>query len=277
MALAHRWSPEATSAVFYPGQLIFALPIDYSLKFNLYIAAHMLLAAWGAFALARCLLTQRSGDELTHCSVPEGELPTQSLDRQLPDARTTAALRLLAAGFCSLSYAFSGAVLFQYCNIVFLVGAAWLPLALLAAVRMLAERSLLWALALGTCLALMVLGGDPQAAYHAGLLAALWAWFQRRDTAPTSHVHDGDGNTGQRRPAVHRHALSLLAMAAVSGACLSAVQIVPALSGQEKAIARSLSIREIFTRYLRIWHVPGRTCQGRIRRLRTTRRRIGPE
>ena len=37
----------------------------------------------------------------------------------------------------SLSYAFCGNVLFQYCNVIFLVGAGWLPLAILATDRML--------------------------------------------------------------------------------------------------------------------------------------------
>ena len=50
-------------------------------------------------------------------------------------------LHQLAAGLCALCYSFSGAVLFQYCNVVFLVGAAWLPFALLAANHMLSGAS----------------------------------------------------------------------------------------------------------------------------------------
>jgi hypothetical protein len=39
-----------------------------------------------------------------------------------------------------MAYAFSGSVMFQYCNVVFLIGAAWLPLAVLAADRLLTRR-----------------------------------------------------------------------------------------------------------------------------------------
>ena len=88
------------------GKLIFALPIGFAGAYKLYILAHVLLAAWAAYRLAR------------HFGAS-----------------------VAAAGICSLSYAFSGSVLFGYCNVVFLVGAAWLPLAVLAADRMLVERS----------------------------------------------------------------------------------------------------------------------------------------
>ena len=59
---------------------------------NLYVVGHVLLAAAGAYVLARRL------------------------------AATTP-----AAGLAALVYAFSGAVLFQHSNVPFLVGAAWLP------------------------------------------------------------------------------------------------------------------------------------------------------
>ena len=88
-----------------------------------------------------------------------------------------------AAGVAAVSYAFSGNVLFQYCNCVFLVGAAWLPLAVLAADRMLLGRSPRWAVILGLVLAMITLGGNAELAYHAGLLAALyalWLWWRGR-------------------------------------------------------------------------------------------------
>jgi len=136
-----------TASVFYPGKLIFALPLDYAWAYKCYVMAHVLLAAWAAYRLAR-----------RFCASIE------------------------AAACCAISYAFSGNVLYQYCNVVFLVGAAWLPPALLAADRMLAggRRAVSWAVALGVVLAMMVLGGDPQMAYNAGALAALYAlllWF----------------------------------------------------------------------------------------------------
>lgn len=190
---------EATSAVFYPGQLLFALPLPFWLRFNLYLVGHLLLAGYGVLLFSHALL---------------------SADARSDD---TAPMRTVASIFCAICYGLSGAVLFQYCNIVFLVGAAWLPFALLAALRMLQRRSLGWATVMGIFLALMVLGGDPQMAYHTGILAALLAWLRRRETTRDST------DVSAARPSHRRHALALLATAAVTGAILSVVQIVPAV------------------------------------------------
>ena len=176
---------DPTASVFYPGKLIFALPLGYAWTYKLYIMAHLLLAAAAAYRLAR------------HWQAS-----------------------VIAAGVCAISYAFSGNVLVNYCNVVYLVGAAWMPLALLAADRMLRERSLRWAAALGMVLALMVLGGDPQAAYHAGLLAAMYAaWLWWCDPSRRSVL------ALFRR----RSRLWLLAAAAATGLILSAVQVLPSL------------------------------------------------
>jgi hypothetical protein len=131
---------ENTSSVFYPGKLLFALPLDYTLLFNLYIVLHVALAAVTSYRLAR------------HWGASA-----------------------LAAGVAALSYAFGGSVLFQYCNVIFLVGAAWLPWAVQLADRMLRQRNSGAAVGLGVVLALMIAGGDPQMAYNTGLLAALYA------------------------------------------------------------------------------------------------------
>ncbi len=56
-------------------------------------------------------------------------------------------------------------MLFQYANVIFLVGAAWLPWALIAIERLLVRRSRGGLVGLGVVLALQVLGGDPEAAY----------------------------------------------------------------------------------------------------------------
>ena len=195
---------EATSSVFYPGKLLFLLPLDFASKYKLYVAGHVLLAAAAAYCLARQWRTSRFG-----------------------------------AGLCAVSYAFGGNVLFQYCNVVFLVGAAWLPLALAAAHRMLVARSLRWSLALAVVLALMALGGDPQMAYQAGLLAALYAvilWrAQRRGTRGEDAIGEGRNVTVSQINAYSpgrawtRNRFVLLAAAAVSAAMLSAVQILPSI------------------------------------------------
>jgi len=140
---------DPTAGVFYPLKLLFAAPLPYPLLYNLYLIAHWALALAGMYALGRC------------CG-----------------AGTAAAA---AAG---MGYACSGSVLFNVYNAPYLVGAAWLPLMLAAAEKMVRNRTVSSALMLGTAWAMIVLGGDIQAAYHGALLAAAWIalrLFLRRD------------------------------------------------------------------------------------------------
>ncbi len=170
---------DATSSVFYPGKLLFALPLDYTLLLNMFVVAHVVLAAYTSYRLAR------------HFGVG-----------------------VLGAGLAAVSYAFSGNVLFQYCNVVFLIGAAWLPLALELADRMLRQGSSRAAIGLGVVLALIVTGGDPQMAVNAGLLAVLDAvilWRAARQSPAPPLLRS----------------VGLLATAAALGLLLSAVQILP--------------------------------------------------
>ena len=86
-----------------------------------------------------------------------------------------------AAGLAALAYAFSAPVLFQYCNIIYLVGAAWVPWGFLAIEVMLSRHRRAGLLGLAVVLALQVLGGDPEAAYltvlcGAGYALVLAAW-----------------------------------------------------------------------------------------------------
>ncbi len=193
---------DGTSSVFYPGKLVFALPWGYAWNFKLYTMLHVLLAAAAAFRLARRWSASR-----------------------------------YAAGLAAVAYAFGGSVLFQYCNVVYLVGAAWLPLALAAAERMLVARSLRAALLLGAVLAVMVLGGDPQMAYHAGLLAAGYAWLlwrsdRRARRGATATVSPSDrqrasAESGDRQETRGVPRLVLLSLAAISAFALSAIQVLP--------------------------------------------------
>ncbi len=183
-----------TAAVFYPGQLVFALPLPFDACYRIYVLGHFVTALAAAWLLAR------------HWRA--------SLD---------------AAAVAAISYAFSGSVLFQYANVVYLVGAAWLPLAILAADRMLQGRAA-WGVVFGAVLALMVLGGDPQAAYHVGLLALVQAVW-----VPTA------SSTVRRR-------FALLSLAAVVAAGLSAVQWLPSaefLRRSERAAAPVGSVWEL--------------------------------
>lgn len=147
---------EATTAIFYPPRLLFScgLPADYAM--TLYVLGHLVLAGAGAHWAAR-----RSGAN---------------------------AVASLAAAIC---YPASGSVFFLYTNPPFLVGAAWLPwilASLLAAIHhplsssTTARRGFLASIAGGSiALAMAVLGGDPQTAFHAVLfVAAYWFWLRLR-------------------------------------------------------------------------------------------------
>ena len=82
---------DASSSIFYPGKLLFVLPLGFALNYKLYITLHVLLAAAGVYGLAR------------HWQASA-----------------------IASAVAAISYALGGNVVFQYCNVVFLVGAAWL-------------------------------------------------------------------------------------------------------------------------------------------------------
>src|SRR6516165_8784029 len=129
-----------TAAVLYPGKLIFAvLPYDWAAR--IYIVAHSVLA----FALMLALMRS--------WSVSWG-----------------------GAGLGALSYTFGAPILFQYCNIIYLVGAAWLPLGIRAVdrwVRLGRRRAIL---ELAVVLAMQVLGGDPQSAFLVGIAGLGYAF-----------------------------------------------------------------------------------------------------
>ncbi len=204
---------EATAAVFYPGKLVFALPCSFTLRFHLYVVLHVVLAGVAIYCLAR-----------------------------------TWRVRPVGAGLAAIAYAFSGTVLFQYCNLVFLVGAAWLPLSLLAAEQMLRRRQPKWAILFGATLALMTLGGDPQGTYHAAMLTVLYALliaFQHRKRKRLRLVRPRVGNATWLKTAP-----ALLCLSAFTGLLLAAVQILPALSWT------SASSRAIFERPRSLYEIP---------------------
>ena len=151
---------DATSSVLYPGKIVFAIPLAYPAAYNLYIIAHVALAGLTTYLAARHWNASR-----------------------------------LAAGIAAASYALSGSVLFQYCNVVFLVGAAWLPLALQSGDIMLRKSSWWAVVCYGLVLAMMNLGGDPQTAYHAVLLIGglyifrcVRGWLFARDRCAWQHL-----------------------------------------------------------------------------------------
>jgi len=194
---------DTTSSVFYPGKLLFLLPVDFALRYKLYVILHVILAAGGSFGLARAWKASHG-----------------------------------AASVAAIAYACGGGVVFQYSNVVFLVGAAWLPWAALAADRTLRLKSARAAVLLGVILALMVLGGDPQAAYHvllaSGVYAIIWALSERTDIAAES------GDYSATNMLVVR--VGLVGLAAAVGFLLAAIQILPSTE------AAQLSERAAFNR-----------------------------
>jgi hypothetical protein len=175
---------DTTSSLFYPGKLIFLLPLDFALRYKLYVIGHVVIAAVTSYGLARRWKASQ-----------------------------------YAAAIAAIAYACGGNVVFQYSNAIFLVGAAWLPLAALAADQMLQARSWRAAILLGIVLALMILGGDPQMAYHALLITAIYALVLPFAAAPETRA----------APKIHTLAKSvgLVGIAAVAGFVLAAVQILP--------------------------------------------------
>ncbi len=152
------WEPEEnsgmplagnpTAAVFYPGKVIFAL-FPYAWAARIYVIVHTAVAFATMLVMMRGWGTSWVGSTVS-----------------------------------ALSYAFGAPILFQYCNVIFLVGASWLPLGIHAADQWL-RLGRRWAvLELGVVLSLQVSGGDPQAAYLLGLSAVGYAsglaWSRRQ-------------------------------------------------------------------------------------------------
>jgi hypothetical protein len=176
-----------TAAVLYPGKLLFA-PVPFAWGMRLYVIAHEVLAFGAMLALARTWGTSLTGATL--------------------------------AASC---YAFGGPALSNHFNVIYLVGAAWAPLAIRAADGWLRLRRRSAPAELAVVLAMQILGGDPQAAYVCivcalgyaiglarpattspgrpwrwvmGILAAMtgWAWIGPH---LASWVHGRGGQSGQ--------------------------------------------------------------------------------
>ncbi len=196
---------DGSSSVFYPGKLIFLCRFfSFPTRYGLYLSIHVLLAAATSYYLAKILGCNRLG-------------------------RTTAAI----------SYAFGGSVLFQVNNVIYLVGAAWLPLALCCVWMMFQSTKWRWPLLGAAVCALMLLGGDPQMVYNVGLIAAatlIGTWISRsRQAGPIQQ-------SGFNRSWVAGKSLRLLVFVGVAG-ILSAIQLLPSyemVKSSKRAQQRSL-------------------------------------
>src|SRR5487761_1981962 len=127
------WEPEEnggmplmgnpTAAVLYPGKLLYAL-LPYPVAARLYVVGHTLLAFGATLAVLRSWEVSWVGSAIG-----------------------------------ALSYAFGGPILFQYCNIIYLVGAAWAPLGFRGVDRWLRQGKRFALLELAVVLAMETLGG----------------------------------------------------------------------------------------------------------------------
>jgi hypothetical protein len=181
-----------TSSALYPLKVVFFLPVSYWARYHLYVLLHVALAGATCGWVAR-----RWGASLA------------------------------AATLAGISYAFCGNVLFNYCNVIFLCGAAWLPPALWSGERMLRRRSLRDVPGFAAMLALIALSGDIELAYMAGVLVALYAlvlWRSPPDAIPP------DVECGEGAPAKTSSRFLLLSAAAVLSILFAAAQLLPTMS-----------------------------------------------
>lgn len=168
-----------TSLVFYPGIYLAYLGFwvgltDSASAYAMFVAGHLLLALLTTYRLTRSLSCSR-----------------------------------YAATLAALAYTLGGSVLFQWNNVPFLIGAAWFPEALRQIGRIVERGRFRYAVYLGVILSLMVLGGDPQSVFHAGICAGVFLLFS-----------------------LNKHSIRSVALLLVAGVLafvLAAVQILPAL------------------------------------------------
>lgn len=147
------WSPhdgpgmpvvgEGSTAIFYPLRVLLLLPVcSFIFRYNLFLVLHVLLACGTGYWCAR-----RFG-----CS-------------------------RVASMFAGMSFGFSGPVLFQVTNQIFLVGAAWLPVALGCIRNLFLEGRTGWVnfrdiAFCSLAMSMMVLGGDAQMAAMVAMIFA---------------------------------------------------------------------------------------------------------
>ena len=207
-----------TSSVFYPGKLIFflpsILPVSYGVCYKWYIFLHLPLAFAGLYRLTRSW----------------GRSPAASV-------------------FGALTYTFCAPILFQYCNVIFLVGAAWLPWAVLYGDRLLTRRGMESLLKLAAVLAFMSLAGDIQTAYMTGMILFMLYLYRRREG-----VSVGADVSAEREKTVGfarwNRPLILLICAGVLGGVLSSVSLIPA-----RAMGKRTDRSDLLSP-ISIWDIP---------------------
>ncbi len=207
------WEPEEnggmpllgnpTAAVLYPGKVVFAV-LPYKWAARVYIVAHSALA----FAAMLCLMRSWGAG-------------------------------WTGSGVSALGYTFGAPILFQSHNIIYLVGAAWLPLGV-HAVDQWVRLGRRWAvLELAAVLALQVLGGDPESAFLLGVAGAGYALaFSRTGWQGDGGWNEDGGNGSNRRAGGKKRAVTAFAVVAAWFAMTLVVGIAaPLLRPAEAGLA----------------------------------------
>lgn len=210
---------ETTTAIFYPvRRIIFRLIDSPETAIAWYVAFHLLLSGITAAWAARKAGATRQG-----------------------------------ASLAMIAYPMSGPIWFLYTNPPFLVGAAWLPLAVGGGFALLRSFRLCDLVATASALALMILAGDPQTAVHVVLVGAL-AWMTKtiisvlsfRQTVITDSLFASLGS------------LARLATALVIATLLAAPQVAASIDWAPQSVryveSDDPSQREKFAFSVAPWH-----------------------
>jgi len=210
---------ETTTAIFYPvRRIIFRLIDSPETAIAWYVSLHLVLAGITAAWAAR-----RSGA-----------------------TRQGASLALIA-------YPLSGPIWFLYTNPPFLVGAAWLPLALGGGFALLRSFRLSDLVPTASALALMILAGDPQTAVHVILIGTL-AWITKAVLSALSFRQTAIADS----LLVSLRALSRLSAALVLATFLAAPQIAASIDWAPQSVryaeSDGASQRETFAFSVAPWH-----------------------
>lgn len=187
---------DASSAMFYPPKLLLHVPIgDYIYRYGLYIALHGLLAIINTIVCAQVI-----------------------------------GCRKIPATIAGLSFGLSGPVLFSSTNVIFLVGCSWLPLSVAYLWSLFKRGSFTKVVALSFCLAMMILGGDPQMACHVVFIAGLLLLSQpKRVFSALRPSRQRSKTSANSRKKVFGY-VGLVSTAVVLASCLAAIQILPSYS-----------------------------------------------
>lgn len=140
------------AAVFYPVQLLTIWALPPGTDINASMICHVVLAASGAYVMAR--------------------------DQQCSR---------VAAGIAALSYGGSGCILFHIYAPNMLAGAAWFAWGMRYGSLLLGTFSPVYLLGFSVSLSMAILGGDPQAVFHAAICLALLLVIRK----PLSFQHRG--------------------------------------------------------------------------------------